>query len=124
MKKIIFIFVFLLGINNLYAQDCMWLKAYELAIKFDGSWSDWEDVNIEVKVDLDRDRITIYSAEVQIYRILEQIEAPHDSSGEQIAFKVIDQDGDIGRFRFRVQNNGTKQLYVDFNDVSWVYNVK
>lgn len=124
MKKFILIFVFLLGLNIANAQEVEWLKAYELAIKIDNEWSDWEDVNIDVKIDFSRDRITIYSAKTQIYEIIKEVEPPYDSSGKQLAYKVINQDDDIGRFRFRVQNNGSKQIYIDFNDISWVYNIK
>jgi len=124
MKKFILIFVFLLGLNIANAQEVEWLKAYKLAIKIDNEWSDWEDVNIDVKIDFSRDRITIYSAKTQIYEIIKEVEPPYDSSGEQLAYKVIDQDDDIGRFRFRVQNNGSKQIYIDFDDISWVYNIK
>lgn len=124
MKKFILIFVFLLGLNIANAQEVEWLKAYELAIKIDNEWSDWEDVNIDVKIDFSRDRITIYSAKTQIYEIIKEVEPPYDSYGEQLAYKVIDQDDDIGRFRFRVQNNGSKQIYIDFDDISWVYNIK
>ena len=107
-----------------YAQNKSVFKAYELAIKIEGEWSDWQPVNIPVVVDYEQDIIIIYSAKTQKYLIIEETAAAPDNNGKQVAFKVIDQDGDVGRFRFRVQNNGTKQIYVDFNDISWCYNVK
>lgn len=36
---------------------------------------------------------------------------------------MIDQDGDRGTLRFRKQNNGVNQIYIDFKNVQWVYNV-
>lgn len=123
MKKLISLCIVFLGIT-VQAQDVKWFRAYELAINIDNEWSNWETVDIPVKIDLSNDKITIYSEEVQIYRIIKQINTPKDPSGTQLAFSMIDQDGDRGMFRFRIQNNGTKQMYIDFTDVGWVYNVK
>lgn len=124
MKKFILIFVMLFSICAVNAQNKSVLNAYELAIKIDGQWSDWQKVDVPIVIDFDQDVIIIYSAKTQKYLVLEEVAPAQDDNGEQIAFKVIDQDGNIGRFRFRVQNNGTKQLYVDFNNISWCYNVK
>ena len=124
MKKFILIFAMLFSMCAVYAQNKSVFKAYELAIKIEGEWSDWQSVNIPVVIDYEQDVIIIYSAKTQKYLIIEETAAAPDSNGKQVAFKVIDQDGDVGRFRFRVQNNGTKQIYVDFNDINWCYNVK
>lgn len=124
MKKFILIFAMLFSMCAVYAQNKSVFKAYELAIKIEGEWSDWHPVNIPVVVDYEQDIIIIYSAKTQKYLIIEETTAAPDSNGKQVAFKVIDQDGDVVRFRFRVQNNGAKQIYVDFNDISWCYNVK
>lgn len=124
MKKFILIFAMLFSMCAVYAQNKSVFKAYELAIKIEGEWSDWQPVNIPVVVDYEQEVIIIYSAKTQKYLILAETLAESDNSGKQIAFMVLDQDGDVGRFRFRVQNNGTKQIYVDFNDISWCYNVK
>lgn len=124
MKKFILIFAMLFSMCAVYAQDKSVFKAYELAIKIEGEWSDWQPVNIPVVIDYEQDIIIIYSAKTQKYLIIEETAAAPDSNGKQVAFKVIDQDGDVGRFRFRVQNNGAKQIYIDFNNISWCYSVK
>lgn len=124
MKKFILIFALLLGLTTTYAQNISYMTAYELAVKVDNNWSDWVPCNITVKMDYDRGKITIYSDQVQIYTIIEHADSPYDTNGRQIAYIVIDQDGDQGRFRFRQQNNGARQIYVDFADISWCYNVK
>lgn len=124
MKKFILIFALLLGLTTTYAQNTSYMTAYELAVKVDNNWSDWVPCNITVKMDYDRGKITIYSDQVQIYTIIEHADPPYDTNGKQIAYIVIDQDGDQGRFRFRQQNNGARQIYVDFADISWCYSVK
>ena len=69
MKKLISLCIVFLGLT-VQAQDVKWFRAYELAINIDNEWSNWETVDIPVKIDLSNDKITIYSEEVQIYRTL------------------------------------------------------
>lgn len=119
--------MFTFSIANAQIQ---WYKTSEVAIKYKKangywtSWSDWERCICDVKFDLDRDIIVIYSNETQVYKVLYTMTPPRDSSGTQVQFKVIDQDGDYGTLRLRVENNGNSQIYIDFADVMWVYNVR
>lgn len=122
MKKLISLCIVFLGIT-VQAQDVQWLKAYELAVNYEG-WSDWEPVNIGVKIDFNKGFVKILSKQTQVYEILSQLPSMKDSSGENLRFRVIDQDKDIGVLMFRLQNNGTKQIYLEFDDIGWVYNVK
>ena len=106
-----------------------YFKAYTYSSKVmvNGQWSDWLNwisTNINVKIDFDKARITIYSNEPQIYRLIEEVEAPYDNSGQQIKYRMIDQDGDYGSIRFRKQYNGIIQLYIDYADIKWVYNIE
>lgn len=86
-------------------------------------WSDWESSNIDVEIDLDKDIVIIHSKSLQVYKIIEKLPAPYDKDGKQDKFRIIDQDMDRGTLRLRRQNNGTLQIYIDFNDISWVYNI-
>lgn len=122
MKKLISLCIVFLGIT-VQAQDVQWLKAYELSVNYEG-WSDWEPVNIDIKIDFDNYLIKIFSKQIQIYEILSDLPPLKDDDGRNIRFRVIDQDKDIGVLTFRVQNNGTKQIYLEFDNVGWVYNVK
>lgn len=122
MKKLISLCIVFLGIT-VQAQDVQWLKAYELSVNYEG-WSDWEPVNINIKIDFDNYLIKIYSKQIQIYEILSDLSPLKDDDGRNIRFRVIDQDKDIGVLTFRVQNNGTKQIYLEFDNIGWVYNVK
>lgn len=125
MKRVVFSLMFLLLSAVAVQSQTYWYKATSFAIKFEGyDWSDWERVNVKIEFDLDDDFITIYSKETQVYKVREILEPPYDSDGEQVKFEVIDQDFDTGHLRLRIQDNGQSQLYVDFSDVSWVYNVK
>ena len=125
MKKFFLIFVLLLTVFTTQAQNnVIYETTHELAIKINNQWSEWKPCNVTIKIDLDQDKVTIYSDEVQIYRIIGETMSPNDYSGKQISFLIIDQDGDKGRMRFRVQNNGARQIYIDFNNISWCYTLK
>lgn len=106
------------------SQNVAWFRTTELAIKVKGyDWSDWTRAEMNVKFDIDNDIIIIFSDKTQIYKITGFNQAPYDARGSQIAYSVIDQDYDRGQIRLRIENNGNSQIYVDFSDISWVYNV-
>lgn len=123
MKRLILTMLFSLISLTIFAQT-EWFTATEFAIKVDNEWSNWIDCDISVKIDIGNDKVTIYSNEVQIYRIIDEVDPPRDKNGTQVAFSMIDQDGDRGIFRIRKQYDGAIQIYVDFSDVSWVYNIE
>ena len=128
MRKFLILSIFVLICGALSAQTYNF-KATELAIRYHNGyaweeWSDWQPVSIQVKMDLDASLIIIYSNRTQIYRITEYDGSYTDSSqGNQMRFTIIDQDYDRGHLRLRVEKNGNSQIYVDFSDVMWVYNV-
>ena len=111
----------LLGFLSIEAQAQTWVyKATELAIKLEGQvWSDWKPVRIKVEIDVDNDFITIFSGELQVYKVTSNPIVKSDC----VSFSVIDQDYDSGTIRLRVDDNGKSQIYVDFADISWVYNL-
>ena len=100
-------------------------KATSVAIKEIGyQWSDWQRCNILITFNLKTDKVVIYSNSIQVYKVLTQGENFIDESGgEQVKYRVIDQDDDLGSMRLRIERNGNSQIYIDFADVSWVYNV-
>ena len=98
-----------------------WLTAYGVSIRVNGEWSEWEDCNIPIRIDFDNDVITIKTNPPQIYLIVKEVTPPIDGLGEQVAFKVIDQDRDTGRLRIRRTYSGVTQIYIDFSNVSIAY---
>ena len=135
MKKYLLIFVLMFGMIFGSYSECnaqtYYYKTFEFAIKYKsssgiwGNWSDWQPSNMTLTIDLDRDVITVYSEKRQVYQVLENMGSYTDESqGRQTKFYVIDQDGDYGYVRLRIEKNGNSQVYVDFGDVMWVYNVR
>ena len=135
MKKTLFTFLLmaamLFGVTSSAQAQTYYYITTSFAYKFMGNdglwsnWSSWEHSNIKMKIDFDDDLIIIYSQNLQVYQVTEYLGAYTDESGgEQTKFRVIDQDNDVGTIRLRIETNGNSQLYVDFADVMWVYNVR
>jgi len=88
-------------------------------------WTDWEDSNMVATINLDDDVVKIFSDKQQTYVITEFVDNyTDDSGGEQLEFNFIDQDGDKGSMRLRTEKNGNSQMYIDFANIMWVYNIK
>lgn len=125
MKKIILGIVLTLFMSIPSFSQIINFKATSVAIKEVGyRWSDWQKCDILITFNLKTDKVVIYSRSIQIYKVITQGQNFIDESGgEQVKYKVIDQDDDLGSMRLRVETNGNSQIYIDFADVSWVYNV-
>lgn len=128
MMRLLFILFELLLCTSVFSEDVKWFKANELALKYKTysgwtDWTEWRPVDVNVRMDFSQDRIIIYSADPQIYRIVAKNYSK--SNSETIAFSVIDQDGDRGDIRLRfLENDNIVQLYIDFNNICWVYNMR
>ena len=130
MRKLILTMVMLFSIVSLgNAQQTMWFRTTQFAYKYLTEygywtdWSDWEHTSVKIKFDTARDLITIYSKEVQIFKVVEQLPSPYDDKGEQVKFRVLDQDYNYANLRLRIEYSGGSQLYVDYNNISYVYNL-
>lgn len=85
-------------------------------------WSDWKKSRILVVINLDRNLISIYSDNKQEYDIYEYVGDKLDKDGgTSVKFNCVNEDGLRCQIRVRVQSDGSRQLYVDFNDMMWVY---
>jgi len=88
------------------------------------NWSDFEEASMLVLMDLDRERITIYSKETQVYDIAKDEGKTTDSDGDEFySFLCVNEDGKACRIRLAKLNSqgGRNQLYVEFDDMKWVY---
>ena len=127
MKKRLFILLVSLVISLTTLAQTVWFTAFQFAYRETdwSSWSPWQTCNIDVKFDYDTDQIIIYSRVTQVYQVYTYDGEKTDyDGGEQVQFGVIDQDNDRGKIRLRVERNGNSQIYVDFLNVHWVYNVR
>ena len=131
MKKILIILLISLGVLSAEAKS-IWFTGYSYAVKYKDNynrnnsqgWSNFQKCNVDIEFKIDDDVIVIYSNRTQAYAIYENAGTYTDNEGgQQQGYYVIDQDYDKGMIRLRIARDGTSQLYVDFNDVGWVYNV-
>ena len=131
MKKFL-VFTLLLFVSvfasHAYAE-VLKLKAYSFSARSTdrygnwSDWSDWSDCNILVVSD-DDSRVKIYSEETQEYDIISSEEEVSDNQGGKvIEFNCIDKDGLRCSLRLRIDKNDNIQLYVDYDNLSFVYNV-
>jgi len=131
MKKFLLIIFAIFCISlNLHAET-QWYKATSYAYKYINdygnwtAWTDWIPCNVSIKIEIDDDIIVVYSKMKQIYIVTDYKGKYTDSGGgTYISYSVVDQDDDIGTIRLRIERNGNSQLYVDFANVMWVYNVE
>lgn len=132
MKKFLLIVLAMFCLSMTAYADSLWFRGYSYAIKYKTSynrnnsqgWSNFEKCNVPIEFKIDEDVIVIYSNKTQIYAIYENAGTYTDAEGgKQQGYYVLDQDYDKGMIRLRIARDGTSQIYIDFNDVAWVYNV-
>jgi hypothetical protein len=107
-------------------------KSTSVSMRFkldENKWSDWsepEEAIILLTIDVNNDRITVYSKETQIYEILEYKDKTTDEDGDDVlSHYCLDKNGGKCFVKLFVLNsqNKRKQLYVFYNDMQWVYNI-
>lgn len=98
-------------------------------INFEGyyNWNKYEKCTIKIVIDPAKDMITIYNKITQYYYIYDSYNDGNpyydNEGGIQIKFYIIDRDGDKGSLRLRIDRHGNSQIYIDFKDCAWCYNV-
>ena len=129
MKKLLFILILIFSICAVKAQTykyyttCFAYKYYENYGWTD--WSEWERSHMLVVISTDRNIINIYSDKIQEYDIYEYTgEENDDDGGSSFLFQCVNKDGLRCQVRLRIQSDGSKQLYVDFSDLVWVYGLE
>lgn len=130
IKVIIFVVVAFLSFCELKAQTYK-LQTYSFSSRSKNSygvwsaWSKWEASDMLVVIDQNKDRITIYSRKVQEYDIYSYDGEEDDRyGGTTISFRCVDENGLRCGIRLRVESDGSLQLYVDYNDMMWVYGIR
>lgn len=131
MKKTLLLAALMLCLGFVAKADVIKCTATAFSIKtYDenrGRWSDWskwEDCHMLVV--LDDEKVTIYSQEMQEYDIYatESEDEKDRDGGITDEFRCVDQDGTRCSMRLRRQKSGAVQLYIDYRNVIWVYNLE
>lgn len=131
MKRILILLITLCSVININANtnSNLYFRAYQYTQRYlttSGYWTNFEpykQVNINITFDLTNDVIWIFSKRTQKYSVYKS-DNYYDNDGEYVLrFFAVDQDGDKCHLRLMVRQNGTSQIYVDFSNISWCYNV-
>lgn len=133
MKRIFLLVAFSLLLAFAATAQTVKFSATEFAYKFYNEhtrkWSDWSEWEycgrMLVVMNFDRERITVYSKETQEYDIVKYYDkTTDDSGGEIVPMLCVNENGLRCNIRLRIQKNGARQLYVDFNDALFVYQLE
>ena len=129
MKKIIVLLALMIAPLYTMAQSIR-CTAYECAVGYIDeygvvNWGDWEECSVPISINMNEQRIRIFSKEKQDYQIVENEGERMDENGKSFVMKCMDKNGLLCRVRLRQQTypEGT-QLYIEYNDYTWVYNIK
>jgi len=90
-----------------------------------GKWSDLSLVNIMVSLDTDKNRLVVYSRNIQLYNIL--VYQPESESENDLVYSFTCKDNDgadctVSIITRKKQEN-RKQLYITYSDHVIVYNI-
>ena len=90
-----------------------------------GKWSDLQNVNLMVVLDTNKNRIVVYSQEIQIYDILDYQEKQENDTDQVYSFNCKDIEGETFAISIitRKNQNNRKQLYINQKNVIIVYNI-
>ena len=129
--KIVIILLFLtLGLQQSYSQVYKFKTTGFSVLEKDskgkwGKWSDLEKVNLVVNLDTNKNRIVVYSQEIQLYEILNYEEKEESDTDEIYSFTCQDDDGEKFTISIisRKNQNNRKQLYIIQKNVIIVYNI-
>lgn len=130
LKTIFFILFLAFSIQRSNAQVYRFMTtSFSVLEKNDkgkwGKWSDLQKVQIVVTLDTKKNRIVIYSQEIQLYEIVEYEPKVENKNDEIYTFNCSDNDGmpfTISIITRKNQNN-RKQLYINQKDFIVVYNI-
>jgi hypothetical protein len=125
--KLITLFIFSLFNSVLFCQIVN-LQSTSSAFKDSSEveWSDFEATNALINMDIDNSRFSIYSSDTNIYTITENEGMTTNEDGDDTySYYCTDINGIICRIRFMILHSQEEimQLYIDYNDSNWVYNV-
>jgi len=90
-----------------------------------GKWSDLSLVNIMVSLDTDKNRLVVYSRNIQLYNIL--VYQPESESENDLVYSFTCKDNDgvdctVSIITRKKQEN-RKQLYITYSNHVIVYNI-
>lgn len=130
LKTLLFILFFTIGIQESHSQVYKFKTTSFSVLEKDnkgkwGKWSDLQNANIIITLDTNKNRIIVYSQEIQFYEILNY--QPKEETDNDLIYPFSCEDIDKERFTIsiitRKNQNNRKQLYINQKNVIVVYNI-
>lgn len=130
LRTLVFVLLICFGVNQSYGQSYKFLTTGFSVLEKDakGNWGKWSDLqksSIVVNLDTNKNRLVIYSQEIQLFDILEYQDKEENENDLIYGFTCKDDDGmpfTISIITRKKQDN-RKQLYINQKDVIVVYNI-
>lgn len=130
LRVLLFVLFLAFGIQKVQAQSYKFMTTgFSVMEKDDnGNWGKWSDLqpsSMMITLDTNKNRIVVYSQEVQVYEIVSYEDAEENDNDLIYTFSCSDQNGmpfTISIITRKKQDN-RKQLYINQKDVIVVYNI-
>ncbi len=131
VNRLLFLLFIIVSAQQVNAQTYKFVaKSFSVLEKNNrGKWGDWSDLqttSLMVTLDTDKNRIIVYSQEIQLYEILEYGEQTESEADLIYPFICTDDDGQpftISIITRKSQGN-RKQMYINHPHVIIVYNIE
>lgn len=129
-KVLVFLFSTMLFSSTIQSQEYKFLTTGFSVMERDqkgdwGKWSDLKEASIVVTLDTNKNRIVIYSQEIQLYSIVKYQPEEENETDIINAFSCSDDDGNPFTISIITRKNqgNRKQLYINQKDFIVVYNI-
>lgn len=132
MKRLFLLIILTTMLTSAYSQvikckaDAISIKTKNEYTDMWSDWSKWETVDILITIDPNNDRIKVFSKKDQVYDIIKSYGESYDNDGDKtIKWQCVNEDGLKCTVRLvkLISQGGKSQLYIDFADMMWVYNI-
>lgn len=127
-----FVFLFLMASASAIAQQFKFkttsLTVLERGGRFNewGKWSTPQETQLFVALDFDKEKIVVYSREIQHYRIVEVLPKQTTENDEINSYLCKNQFGEKAKVSFIVRKNekNKTQMYIYFTDIVFCYDIE
>lgn len=123
MKKFILTLLMILTVGTMFSQKVYYTDFFSVKeLVNDTCWTDWSDWQQHfTEVEMYKDSIVVYDEDV--YTIYKQLEDEIDENSVTSIYRATNKKGNYVQIRLRTQCDSIKQLYIDFDNKIWVYNL-
>jgi hypothetical protein len=131
LRILVFGMFLCIGIQNSYSQTYKFMTTGFSVLEKDkkGNWGKWSDIEkaaIMISLDTNKNRIVVYSQEIQLYNIISY--ADKEENENDLIYSFTCDDTDKLPFMIsiitRKKQNNRKQLYINQKNVIVVYNIE